>query len=204
MLFLSCLDKDTMSLAFDAAREEDVTAAGSALKDASRVLDAAVMCAGQHFLRPLQLSKATHFEELMRENVLSALLCTKMVVRTAAKTGASIIWISSAAALIGNAGETAYAASKGALISACRALATELASKHIRVNAVAPGVVETPMSLQWLNQMAPEEREAVRARHLLGFGSAEDVASAVAFLASDDSRWITGTCLTVDGGLTCH
>lgn len=193
-----------MSLAFDAAREEDVTAAGTTLKNANRVLDAAVMCAGQHFLRPLQLSKATHFQELLTENVLSAILCTKMALRLAAKEGASIVWLSSAAALIGNAGETAYAASKGALISACRSMATELASRRIRVNAIAPGVVETPMSEQWLNQLAPEQRESIRARHLLGFGSAEDVAAAIAFLVSDDSRWITGTCLAIDGGLTCH
>jgi len=193
-----------MSLAFDAAREEDVAAAGTTLNNANRVLDAAVMCAGQHFLRPLQLSKAAHFQESLTANVLSALLCTKMTVRLAAKEGASIVWLASVAALIGNAGETAYAASKGALISACRSLATELAPKRIRVNTIAPGVVETPMSEQWLIQMTPEQREGVRARHLLGFGSAEDVAAAIAFLVSDDSRWITGTCLTVDGGLTCH
>jgi NAD(P)-dependent dehydrogenase (short-subunit alcohol dehydrogenase family) len=162
------------------------------------------MCAGLHFLLPLQLSKAAHFQEALTANVLSALLCTKMTVRLAAKEGASIVWLASAAASIGNAGETAYAASKGALISACRSMAAELAPRRIRVNAIAPGVVETPMSKQWLDQMTPEQRESVRARHLLGFGSAEDVAAAITFLVSDDSRWITGTCLTVDGGLTCH
>lgn len=193
-----------MSLAFDAAREEEVIAAGNALKSADRTLHGAVMCAGQHFLRPVQISKASHLEQLFTANVLSALLCTKMTIRLAAKEGASIVWLSSAAALIGNTGESAYAASKGALLSACRSMATELAPKRIRVNAVAPGVVETPMSEQWLNQMQPEQREMVRARHILGFGSPDDVAAAIAFLASYESRWITGTCLTIDGGLTCH
>ena len=60
------------------------------------------------------------------------------------------------------------------------------------------------MSERWLSQLAPGQREAIRARHLLGFGRAEDVAAAIAFLASDDARWITGTCLIIDGGLTCH
>lgn len=193
-----------VSLAFDATREEEVAEAANILKSTNRILHGAVMCAGQHSLRPLQLSKATHFEEAIAGNVLSAILCTKMTVRLAAKEGASIVWLSSAAALIGNAGEATYAASKGALISACRCVATELASKRIRVNTVAPGVVETPMTELWLGQMLLEQKEAIKARHLLGFGSPQDVAAAIAFLASDESRWITGTCLTIDGGLTCH
>lgn len=193
-----------LGVAFDAAREEEVLAAGNMLTSGNRVLHGAVMCAGQHFLRPLKLSKGRHFEELIARNTLSALLCTNMVVRLAAKEGASIVWLSSAAALLGSPCEAAYSASKGALLSACRSIATELAAKRIRVNAVAPGVVETPMSANWLNQLPAEQKEMIRARHLFGFGSAEDVAAAIAFLVSDDARWITGTCLITDGGLTCH
>ena len=196
--------KGHLSLAFDAGIEEQVVAAGNTLKGANCVLHGAVMCAGRHALRPVQLSKASNFEESFAGNVLTAVLCTKMAMRFAAKDGASIIWLSSAAALIGNAGEAAYAAGKAALIAACRSFATELAPRRIRINAVAPGVIETPMSAQWLCQMSPAQREAIRNRHLLGFGSAEDVAGAIAFLLSSDSRWITGSCLIVDGGLTCH
>ena len=134
----------------------------------------------------------------------SALLCTKMAAKLSSREGASIVYVSSAAAMIGNFGEAVYAASKGALLSACRSVAVELASKRIRVNVVAPGVVQTPMSDRWLSHLTPEELETVRSRHLLGFGRAEDVAAAIAFLASDDARWVTGTCLTIDGGLTCH
>ena len=164
----------------------------------------AVMCAGDHSLRPLQLLKASHIDESLTANVRSALLCTKLATKLASKDGASIVWLSSAAALIGSAGEAAYAASKGALLSACRSLAAELASRRIRINAVAPGVVETPMSERWLSQLTPEQREAIRSRHMLGFGRPQDVAAAIAFLVSDEARWITGTCLTIDGGLTCH
>jgi NAD(P)-dependent dehydrogenase (short-subunit alcohol dehydrogenase family) len=196
--------KGHMGLAFDATNEEEVIAAGNTLKSANRILHGAVMCAGRHSLRPLTLSKACNFEESFAGNVLSAVLCTKMAVRLAAKDGASIVWLSSAAALIGNVGEAAYAASKAALIAACRSTATELASKRIRVNTVAPGVVETPMSEAWLRQMTPAQLEAIRSRHLLGFGSAQDVAAAITFLMSDDARWITGSCVNIDGGLTCH
>jgi NAD(P)-dependent dehydrogenase (short-subunit alcohol dehydrogenase family) len=105
---------------------------------------------------------------------------------------------------MGNSGETVYAAAKGALCAAARALATELAPRRIRVNVVAPGVVETPMSAAWLSRLTGDDAARVRSRHLLGFGAPADVAGSIAFLASDDARWITGACLAVDGGLTCH
>ncbi|MCE5306266.1 MAG: SDR family oxidoreductase [Acidobacteriales bacterium] len=193
-----------LALAFDAANEDATDIAAARLRSEGRTLHAAVMCAGQHSLRPLQMLKAAHLDESLAANVRSAMLCTKMAVKLASREGCSIVWLSSAGALAGNTGEAAYAASKGALLSASRSLATELASRGIRVNAVAPGVVETPMSECWLGQLTLAQREAVRSRHLLGFGCDEDVAAAIAFLASDDARWITGTCLTVDGGLTCH
>lgn len=191
-------------LPFDAANETAVNEAAARLKSQNRALNAAVLCAGAHSLRPLQLLKTASIDESLTANVRSTLLCTRMAAKLAPPEGSSIVFLSSAAALIGNIGETVYAAGKGALISACRAAATELAARRIRVNVVAPGVVETPMSERWLSQLSPEQRAAVGARHLLGFGRPEDVAAAILFLASDDARWITGACLTVDGGLTCH
>jgi NAD(P)-dependent dehydrogenase (short-subunit alcohol dehydrogenase family) len=193
-----------ISLPFNAASEEEVGKACDALKSSNQVLHGAVFAAGEHQLRPLQVSRASHFEQLFATNVLSTVLCTKLLMRLAAKEGASVVWLSSAAALIGSAGESAYAACKGALISACRSVATELAPRGIRVNTIAPGVVESPMSDKWLRQMSPEQLEVIKARHLLGFGSPQDVAAAITFLLSDEARWMTGTCLTVDGGLTCH
>ena len=193
-----------LALPFDAANETEVDGATAQLKSEKRAIHAAVLCAGQHSLRPLQQLRASHIDESLANNVRSALLCTKMAVKLAPKEGASIIWLSSAAAMIGNVGEAAYAASKGALVSACRSLAAEFASRRIRINTVVPGVVETPMTERWLGQMSPEQRAAIYSRHLLGFGRVEDVAAAIAFLASDEARWVTGTCLTIDGGLTCH
>jgi NAD(P)-dependent dehydrogenase (short-subunit alcohol dehydrogenase family) len=193
-----------VALPFDAANEAEVDKATTQMKSGKRVIHAAILCAGQHSLRPLQLLKSSHIDESLTANVRSALLCTRMAAKLAPPEGSSIIYLASAAAMIGNIGEAVYAAGKGALLSACRSLAVELASKRIRINAVAPGVVETPMSDRWLSQLTPEQREVVRSRHLLGFGHAEDIAAAIAFLASDEARWITGTCLTIDGGLTCH
>ena len=167
-------------------------------------LDAAVLAAGQHAFHPLQLMKGPSIDEMLANNVRSALLCTRAAVKLAPRSGASIVWVSSAAAILGQPAESLYAAAKGALVAACRSLATELAPRRIRINAVAPGVVETPMSQAWLALLSPDQVNAVRSRHLLGFGSACDVAAGIAFLASDEACWITGTCLTIDGGLTCH
>jgi len=193
-----------LALPMDASREDDVEGASSRLKAGNWIIHAAALCAGQHSLRPLQLLKAAHIDESLAANLRSALLCTKLAAKLAPREGAAIVWVSSAAALVGSAGEAAYAASKGALLSACRSLAAELASRRIRINVVAPGLVETPMSERWLGQMAPEQKQAILSRHLLGFGQPEDVAAGIAFLASEEARWITGVCLTIDGGLTCH
>jgi NAD(P)-dependent dehydrogenase (short-subunit alcohol dehydrogenase family) len=167
-------------------------------------LHAAVFSAGTHSLRPLQMLNTSNIDELLNSNIRSTLLCTKAFLKSAARTGASVVWVSSAAALIGNFGESAYAAAKGGVIAACRSLATELAARSIRINVVAPGVVDTAMSQAWLSHLTPEQIDSVRKRHLLGFGKPEDVAGAITFLLSSDARWITGTCLTIDGGLTCH
>lgn len=193
-----------IAMAFDAANENEVNDAGNRLRAEKRVIHGAALCAGQHALRPLQLLKTASIDELLTANIRSALLCCRMAAKLADPEGSSLVLASSAAANIGNVGEVVYAAAKGALISACRSLATELAPKRIRVNAVAPGVVETPMSERWLSQLTPEQRSMVETRHLMGFGRPEDVASVIAFLASTDARWITGTCIAVDGGLTCH
>lgn len=188
----------------DASSEEAMDDLTARLRSQGIPLDAAVLCAGAHGLRPLQMVKSTHLDEMIGANVKATLFASKLFARCVAPTGGALVWFASAAALVGSPGETLYAASKGALISACRSYAMEVASKKVRVNVVAPGVVETQMSSAWLSRLTPDQITAVRGRHLLGFGSADDLAGVVAFLASDDARWITGTCIVVDGGFTCH
>jgi 3-oxoacyl-[acyl-carrier protein] reductase len=111
----------------------------------------------------------------------------------------SIINITSVVGLVGNAGQANYSAAKAGVIGLTKSVARELAPRGIRVNAVAPGFIETDMTAKLPDNI----RAATMAEIALGrFGAAEDVANAVAFLASDDAGYITGTTLAVDGGMT--
>jgi len=193
-----------LALPFDVRDENAVDAAALTIRKSTETLDGAVLCAGQHALRPLQVTKLEWMNELLASNLTATLLCSKLVLKAASKDGCSMVWLSSVAALTGNAAEIVYSAAKGALISACRSAAAEFSTRRIRVNTVAPAIVETPMSTAWLAALSPDQLAAVKQRHLLGFGAPSDVASAIAFLLSDEARWITGTTLVVDGGFSCH
>jgi NAD(P)-dependent dehydrogenase (short-subunit alcohol dehydrogenase family) len=119
-------------------------------------------------------------------------------------SGGSIVFLSSVMGLVGQPRKSVYSASKAGLIGLTKSLALELARQSVRVNCIAAGLVETEMTKEMLRLLSPAQVEAIRAMHPLGFGRPEDVASAIGFLLSDDSRWITGTTLVVDGGYTAH
>lgn len=161
-----------------------------------------VFCAGLHEIRPISLLRADNLMQSFTANVVTAINCTKALTKSVSPDGAGIVWLSSVAAIRGTAGFTAYSSAKGALISAAKVAAIELVKKKIRVNVVIAGVVNTPMSLGWLNLLSQEQRDEIDSKHLLGIGQPEDVANAIAFLVSSDARWITGTTLVVDGGLS--
>jgi len=165
-------------------------------------VDVLVHCAAiSVFGRTLETSEED-FERILRVNFLGAVNVAKAFDRQL-PSGASIVFIASINGIVGAPGLSAYAASKGALITLARTLALELAERRIRVNSVCPASVDTGMLQDSFDRTSnpAEARERNIARHPLGrLGAPEDVANLVLFLASDESSWITGGTHLIDGG----
>lgn len=168
-------------------------------------LDGLVHCAGQHSAIPLRTMRATDVRELMGANVSSAFMLAKgFRHRQVRRAGASIVLMSSAVGLVGQAGVSLYSASKGAIIAATKSLALELAREGVRVNCVCAGVVETEMTAGLKNLIGDRAFADVAAAHPLGLGRPDDVANMIMYLLSAASRWVTGSAFVVDGGYTAQ
>lgn len=139
------------------------------------------------------------FDAVINVNLKGTFNVSKAAIRGMLKTkNCSIINVSSVVGVAGNAGQTNYAASKAGVIGFTKSLAKEVAKKNVRVNAVAPGFIETDMT----DKLSEEIIEGYKQNIPLGsLGSPEDVSNTVAFLASDMSKYITGQVIVVDGGL---
>jgi len=161
--------------------------------------------AGIQIVRPLRMLDDAVLNETMAVNLNTALALTKgFRQKSVCASGGSIVLFSSVMGLAGQPGQAAYSASKGALISMCRSLALELARDKIRINCVAPGLVETGMAGRLKEALPAAQYEAVTAMHPLGLGIPDHIAGPVIFLLSAASAWVTGTTLVVDGGYTSH
>ncbi len=169
-------------------------------------LNGLVHSAGTSRTVPLQYLNLNDLKDIMSVNFYSFIELAKHFSRRKNNdNGGSIVAISSISSKVGARGLTAYSASKGALDSAIKPLALELAPKGIRINSVAPGMIQTQLYdglKQIVNSGALEDN--LKKRQVMGIGEPEDVAHAVAFLLSDASRFITGTSMIVDGGYLAH
>lgn len=161
--------------------------------------------AGAHATTPLRAVTAKKVDELFTLNVTTAVMFAKAFRHPSVRgVDPSIVLMSSAVGLTGEAGVSAYAASKAAVAALARSLALEVAREGIRVNSIAAGVVQTAMTEQMRANVGSTGWDAIAAAHPLGIGEAEDVADAALYLLSPASRWVTGTALVVDGGYTAR
>lgn len=166
------------------------------------ILDGAVFCVG---IQEICLTKNIDLEileKLMNTNFFSTVLLISQLMKTKKfNKGSSIVLISSVAAChCAEAGNSVYSSTKAALSSYARVLALELSSRRIRVNTISPGMVCTPLHEQF--GLTQEQFKEDEKKYPLGYGQPEDVANVVAFLLSDASKWMTGSDILLDGGLT--
>lgn len=163
-----------------------------------------VYAAGIEKTLPFKLLKIEEYNEIFQVNTLSAFEMARCVsnIKSFNKLGGGIIFICSITATIARAGTAAYSASKGALASASRVLAIELAKRKIRVNCISPGTILTPMMQNYLSSLSEEEYNKRIGGFPLGLGEPSDVSLACVYLLSDAARWITGQNLIIDGGFT--
>jgi len=139
------------------------------------------------------------WQKVIDINLTGAFICSKYIVKNMVKKrSGKIINISSIVGVHGNAGQSNYSSSKAGIIGLTKTLARELAGRNILVNAIAPGYIETEMTERLSDKVKEKLMEQIPIRRL---GSVKDVAKTVLFLASDDSNYITGTVISLDGGM---
>jgi NAD(P)-dependent dehydrogenase (short-subunit alcohol dehydrogenase family) len=189
------------AMSLDATDFEQVQQLVQRATDAHGRLDGLVNCVGSILLKPAHLTSVEDFEETLRLNLHTAFFAVKAAVRPLMKSGGSVVLSASAVARKGLRNHEAIATAKAGVIGLMRSAAATYAKRGVRVNAVAPGLVETPMSVDLLS--SEQGREQSEAMHALGrIGQPEDVARAICWLLDDEeSGWVTGQVLGVDGGL---
>jgi 3-oxoacyl-[acyl-carrier protein] reductase len=185
----------------DVSKPEDVRRLFAETKKAFGQLDILVNNAGVYEFAPLEAISVEHFHKHFDLNVLGLLLATQEAVKQFGPAGGSIVNISSVAAALTPPNTSVYSASKAAVNAVTRSLAAELGPRKIRVNAVAPGVIETE-GLHASGIVGSDFQKGAEAQTPLGrIGRPEDVAPAVVFLASPESAFTTGETLYISGGL---
>jgi len=190
----------------DQGKQEDIDNLVAEVKSKFGKVDVLFLNAGVASFSPVEAATESHFDSIIDSNVKGVYFTVQKFIPIL-NEGASIIFNTSVNAVLGMPNSGVYAASKAAIISLNRVLAVELADRKIRVNAISPGPVATPL----YGKIGLSEEEVNGFGTILGerillkrFGQPEEIANVVRFLASDDASFITGTELTVDGGLTVN
>lgn len=168
-------------------------------------IDGLVYSAGITMDLPLKMFIPSKLETIFKVNFFGFAECVRQITKKGRfNPGMRIVGVSSVASMIGKKADMGYSASKGAINSAIRSMSIELADKDICINAVAPGMINTKMYRDFVEQngVDSEANQYIMKRQYLGIGEVEDVANVITFLLSPASRFITGIVIPVDGGRT--
>lgn len=165
-------------------------------------LDGINFCAGISRISPLKFIKKTDIDDIFSTNITSNMIIIQTLLKQKKiLSNASIVFISSVYSHYANMGDSVYAASKGAVNSFIKVAALELSTRKIRVNAIEPGFIPTQI-IKDRSQFSNEQLEDDLKNYPLGIGEPIDIANGVIFLLSDASKWITGSNMIIDGGLS--
>jgi len=194
------LGQDSLVVPADVSQPDDVASLVDTTVEKYGKVDILVNNAGITRDQLIMRMSDDDWDKVLEINLKSVFLCSRAVLRHMMRQRwGRIVNISSIVGLIGNPGQANYSSSKAGIIGLTRTIAKEVASRGITANAIAPGFIDTPMT----QQLPEERRQAIMEQVPLGFlGTPRDVAEAVAFLASEEARYITGQVLTIDGGIS--
>jgi len=198
--------KNSIAFEADATNFNDLKSMVEKVEDRFGKIDVLIHAVGSILLKPIHILKQEEFEETLQINLVSAFLAIKAVIRgmMRRKNGAIII-ISSVAGSKGLKNHEAISAAKGGLEAMIRSAAITYASRKIRFNGVALGLVDTPLSAEAKLTTSEKPLKISNEMHPLGrIGKPEDIVNAILYLASDQSSWQTGTIIPIDGGLAAN
>jgi 3-oxoacyl-[acyl-carrier protein] reductase len=197
---IKAMKRNALAIIADVSSADDVNRLVAETMSAFGHIDVLVNNAGITRDQLLMRMSDEDWDRVMNVDLKSVFLCSRAVIRHMLKQRwGRIISISSITGVMGNPGQANYAAAKAGIIGLTRTIAKEVASRGITANAIAPGLIDTAMS----QQVPPEALAEIKQRIPLGYaGTPQDVAAAVAFLASEEARYITGQVIGVDGGMS--
>jgi len=196
----SNLKSDPILIIQDLSKTHEIADLVKTLKLKVSEINGFVHSAGVSPTKPLNLVNEDLIRQTLDINLTAAVMLSKHLVKHYKKSLKSIVYISSVMSFLGEKAKSVYSLSKGALVAFSKGQALEYVKHDIRVNCVAPSVVETPLTENAVYKKNSESLERALSKHPLGFGKPEDVAYSVVYLLSDASKWVTGTNLIVDGG----
>jgi len=184
---------------FDVANESEIEQAVKKIVDGHNKIDILVNNAGVTADNLLMRISAVDWDQVIGTNLKGTILCTKVVYRHMIRQRSGrILNMSSVAGQMGNAGQSLYAASKAGIIGFTKTIARELASRNVTANVIAPGFIETDMTAKLSEQ---QREKSVQLIPLGRFGTCQEVADMVVFLAGEKAGYITGQVVSINGGL---